>query len=81
MKEKGTSAAPLVVALFILGLLGTYVAGYFWLGDYEETSWAITRGYQHKLVSDLYKPLAWIESKLRGEAVQTWWMNDPDPFD
>lgn len=78
MKDQGTSAA-IVVALFILGLLGTtYVAGYFWLGEYDVASWSMRRGYQHKLVSELYKPLAWIEGKLRGKAVETWWMNEPD---
>jgi hypothetical protein len=79
MKEKRTSAAPLVVALFILGLLlVVYIAGYVWLGEHDEASWALRRGYQHKLASDLYKPAAWIESKLRGQAVETWWMNEPD---
>jgi len=79
MKEKRTSAAPLVVALFILGLLlVVYIAGFVWLGEYKQTSWALRRGYEHKLVSDLYKPAAWLESKLRGQTIQTWW-NEPDP--
>jgi hypothetical protein len=74
--------------LLILGALaGAYVAGYFWLGEYEESIApsgdveVITRGYQDKWGRDVYRPGAWIEETLRGVAVHMWWMNDPDPFD
>jgi len=81
MKEDRTpTASLLVVLLFVGSLLVAYVAGYFWLGDYDEASWALRRGYRHKFTSDLYKPSAWIETKLRGQAVETWWMNEPDPL-
>ena len=87
MKERRSPALIAAGSLLLAALLAAYLGGYFWLGEYEETpglsgrAELITRGYQSKLVSDAYKPIAWTEEKLRGFTVHTWWMNDPDPFD
>jgi len=87
MKERRSPALIAVASLFLAVLRAAYRAGYFWLGEYEETSGLlgaeepITRGYRSKLASEVYKPVAWIEQNLCGVTVHTWWMNDPDPFD
>ena len=87
MDEKRKRAAPLLVAALIVGSFVAYLAGYFWLGEYEAdvapsgTTAVITRGYRSRWAYHAYRPAAWIESKLRGIPVGAWWTNDPDPFD
>ena len=86
MKEKRTSAAaPILIALLILTvLLVPYVAGYFWLsvpvsglGVYSRER--MVRLYRSRLLAEIFRPAAMIESAVTPYIVSTGTASRPVP--
>jgi hypothetical protein len=78
MKEKRASAvAPILVALLILSVLMLpYVVGYFWLSE-PATGLGVyarprmVRLYQSRLLTEIFRPAAMIESAVSPYNVST----------
>ncbi len=75
-----------LVALLLA--FGPYVGGYFWLGVYGvirdgESHVVNCRIFATQVECDVFGPLAWAESRVRGEPVglMTYeWFNDYRPY-
>jgi len=74
MTPRPSTAAPILAVLVVvlpLLLLASYVGGYFWLGEYSETSIpgnkVIARFYPHRWQTFVFSPAAWVESLMRGD--------------
>lgn len=84
MKEKRTSAAaPILVALLILSaLMVPYVAGYFWL-SHSATGLGVyarprmVRLYPSRLLAEIFRPAAMIESAVTSYHVSTATRSEP----
>lgn len=79
MKQNPQRVTPIASALIMLALLlCSYVADYFWRCDYVSTAGpngeitGIGRGYEYQFEYLLFRPAAWIESKLRGLPVDAY---------
>ena len=84
MDEKHQSRlAPVLVALLLVLPLGSYVAGYFWLGEYKaiktgnllhptaDPGIVVLRVYRFRWLALAYRPAGKIEHYLRGVDVYT----------
>jgi len=78
VKEKRTSAAaPILVVLLILSaLMVPYVVGYFWLSDVVEGLGVyarprVVRLYKSRLLAEIFRPAAMIESAVSPYDVST----------
>jgi len=66
-----SAAIALAVVLLLALLLGTYVAGYFWMGEYDfgETDEGVveyvSRDYPQQWLADIYTTAGKVESWLR----------------
>jgi len=74
--ERRSSAAPIFVAIGLLvAMLGAYVAGYFWLCDVGYIGplnrRSMVRGYQSRLLAEIFRPAAMIESAVSPRDVAT----------
>ena len=72
MTERKHSAPAILTAVLVLMLLlGAYVAGYFWLGDYDsgtndnDETLYVSRDYGQQWLAKLYSPAGKLESWLR----------------
>jgi hypothetical protein len=89
MTSRPTSAAPLLAALaVVLVTLGTYLAGYFWLGKrsdfYSSDNFLlppskIDRQYSQMWMAMIFRPAEWIEEKLRGVDAEVMWFEPYAP--
>jgi hypothetical protein len=82
MTSRPSTAAPILAVLAImLALLGTYVGGYFWLGQVRPfislspasgiSREGMNRVYQFKWLATAFAPLAKCESWATGKEVTT----------
>jgi hypothetical protein len=69
-------AVVVVVALLLLVPPGLYLAGYFWLAEYERGFWVpdrtpvVTRTYPTSWLEQFYKPAGRIEQRWMGYEVE-----------
>ena len=81
MTSRPSTAAPILAVLaIVLVMLGAYVGGYFWLGEFMlytdlpergERPLGIERTYQYLWQKKVFQPAARVETYLRGLDVQT----------
>jgi hypothetical protein len=76
MTSRPSTAAPILAVLaIVLVMLGAYMGGYFWLGEYRTWTSArtnaviIERRYSQEWQRGIYRPVAYVESHLFGESV------------
>jgi hypothetical protein len=71
-RKRHTSIWLTAIAIALV-LLGAYVGGYFWLGEYEVDrvlhDGAHWRVYSSSEIKACYRPMAWCECRVRGESV------------
>jgi len=82
MGKRLTIAMTAFVLLAVL--LGTYVAGYFWLGERVDAEWngrivATSRCYRHQWMASVFKSAAEVESRLTDIRVETGTYEPYDP--
>jgi len=77
MTRKTSSLAPIIVLLALLAVpVALYVTGYFWLSERTDATdrtgriYGIDRCYKQDWAINLYRPAAWVETKLRGVDVE-----------
>jgi hypothetical protein len=74
----------LIATSIVLVLLAVYVAGYFWLGEYDvDRSVSVTyhyRTFSNSAFVDAYIPLGLIESRSRHDYVVLVAPSDSDPL-
>jgi hypothetical protein len=76
-----TGSAALALALFVVLLLGSYVGGYFWLGEVTSVERQVEnapsiylgefRIYRYTWLEKIYKPMAWAETRWCGKKIGT----------
>lgn len=76
MDEKRTTMPLIVGIVVVLVLLCGYVGGYFALSEpatlqHENSTPIKVRNFKYRLLATLYKPAAFVESKLTGETRET----------
>jgi hypothetical protein len=82
MTSRPSNAAPILAALaIVLAMMGAYVGGYFWLGEYDPTAEVgyangvveplTLRTYRHAGLALLFYPAAVAESLITGANVDT----------
>ena len=83
--KRGNGGTLVIVALFVLILVGSYVAGYFCLSEEAKFVAAngskqevIPRHFKSSLACWAYKPAARVEGRARGIPVKLW---HTDPFE
>jgi hypothetical protein len=71
MTSRPSSFAPLLtIAAILLLPLGAYVASYFWLGEYSDLkTYGRYRVFENDPLKTIYLPMAFLESKFRGDEV------------
>lgn len=76
--SKNTAQIAATVGILVV-LIGVYVGGYFWFGKPGQVIVSSKQGdivhhfrfYRYEIVATAYEPLAWIESIVTGQEVQT----------
>jgi hypothetical protein len=82
MTSRPIAAAPILAALaIVLVMLGGYVGGYLWLGEYDPGATVIyasgaeepltLRSYKHASLAILFYPAAVTESLMTGTNIDT----------
>jgi hypothetical protein len=72
MTSRRFTAAPILAVLAIgvpLLLLGAYVGGYFWLGEWLHGGPVPMRYYRYRWQASVFMPAAKIESYLRASSI------------
>ncbi len=74
----GVKAVPPILAVLaiVLLLIGGYVGGYFWLGQYDRYS-DISRSFRYAWMRTVYAPCGWCEAKLKRKFVSLRSRDDP----
>jgi hypothetical protein len=76
-EQKSNFSQLMAAMVFLAVLLGGYVGGYFWLGEWHTLTtrggspavWFHLRYFPHPLLVRLYKPAGVVEQWCRGEDV------------